>query len=234
VRLLLTCEHASGSVPPEIDLGLSDEARASHISMDRGAAAIAERLAALTGAPLHAGRYSRLVVDLNRRETNPDVIVAESSGVVVPGNVGLGEAAREARIAAYHRPWREAVRADALRLAEDGGVVHLSIHSFTPALDPEARTFDVGVLYVPGRHLEAEIATAIVEGLSARGLDVRHNAPYLGWPEGTTSWLRAQIPPVRYVGLEIEYNQLFLDSEVALATRPERLAAVLRGLGVGA
>lgn len=214
--LLITCEHASFGLPPGIDLGLSDEILESHVSYDRGALEIAERLAALTGAPVHCGCLSRLVVDLNRREDNPEVILEVTSGIRVPGNVGLDAAAREARIATWHRPYRHAVRADAERIAASSHCLHLSLHAFDPTLDPAARAFDAGVLFDPERTPEREIAARIVECLRERGWDTRINEPYAGTPEGLTSWLRAQIPAARYTGIEIEASRGWVETTGAI------------------
>lgn len=226
-RLLITCEHASGALPEGLDLGLSEERLLSHISCDRGSLLIARELARLAAAPLHEGRFSRLLVDLNRREANPAVILAESYGVRVPGNAGLSEAEREARIARWHRPYREAARADAVRIAESGFCLHLSIHSFTPAIDPAVRAFDAGVLFDEARSPEREIAIRIADALRGRGHDTRLNAPYRGTPEGLTSWLREQLDASRYAGLEIEANQAWIDREGAVARFAADLASAI-------
>ncbi len=233
-RLLITCEHASPDEPDGFALGLSRDLLATHISYDRGAKEIASALAARKGAPLHLGAQSRLVVDLNRREDNPAVIVAETYGVVVPGNVGLTSAERQARIARFHRPYREAARADAHRFASSGGCLHLSIHSFEPALDPVARAFDAGVLFDPSREPERTIAERMAELLAMRDLDVRLNEPYAGTPEGLTSFLRDQLPAERYVGIEIEASQRWMDREGAIAAFAAKLGDVIERLSAEA
>lgn len=226
--VLITCEHASFDVPSEIVLGVSDEVLRSHIGYDRGSREIATALARQLAAPLHLGRWSRLVVDLNRREDNPDVVRAESYGVIIPGNERLSLAQREARLAAFHRPYRYAAREDATRLAAAGGCLHLSIHSFDESLDPEKRDFDAGVLFDTTREPETSIAIRIAEGLSAAGRSVRLNEPYAGVPEGLTSWLREQLPEASYVGIEIEACQRWMTDAAALEAFGNSLAAILR------
>jgi len=203
-ELLITCEHASHTLPGDLDLGLSEAVMLSHVSRDQGAGDIARCLAERSGAPLHVGVHSRLWVDLNRRESNPDVIVEQTYGIAVPGNVGLSAEARADRLERFHRPYREAARADATRMATRGLCLHLSIHSFDPALDPPNRDFDVGVLFDPERSPERQIAPHIADGLEREGWRTRLNEPYLGTPEGLTSWLRGQLPSESYVGLEVE------------------------------
>lgn len=230
MKTLVTCEHASGAVPSGIDLGLSPEVLETHVSTDRGARALSEALAAHLGAPLLLGEWSRLVVDLNRREDNPDVILAETWGHRVLGNEGLSEAEREARIATYHRPHRHAARDHATAMAAADGCLHLSMHSFAPSVDPDRRTYDAGVLYDTERPFETSIATALVDGLRARGWETRHNEPYAGVPEGLTSWLRGQLAPERYVGIEIEASQAWVDDPGRIARFAADLAEIVKSL----
>jgi predicted N-formylglutamate amidohydrolase len=179
---------------------------------------------------LHLGRYSRLLVDLNRREDNPAVILGETYGIEVPGNASLSDAEREARLERWHRPYRESARADAMALAAAGGCFHLSIHSFDPAVDPPKRQFDVGVLFDTEREPESSLAGRLAEGLAASGLAVRLNEPYAGVPEGLTSWLRAQIPASDYSGIEIEASQGWMNEDGALDDFAERLAVAVSAL----
>ena len=217
---LVTCEHASFALPDGVELGVGPEVIASHIGYDRGAREVAIALAERLEAPLHLGVFTRLWVDLNRRAKNPDVIVAHSSGVRIANNAGLSDAARAARIERDHRPYRERVRRDALAAAARGTCFHLSIHSFDPDLDRPGRAFDCGVLFDPRREPERTLAHALAGALRGRGRDVRLNEPYKGFPEGVTSWLRAQISEARYVGLEIESSY----DALAGPRGPERMA----------
>jgi predicted N-formylglutamate amidohydrolase len=225
---LVTCEHASAALPEGVELGVAPHVLETHVSYDRGAREIACALAPELGAPLHLGRYSRLLVDLNRREHNPAAIVAESYGIAVPMNATLDEGARAARLATFHRPYRDAARDDARRLAASGGCLHLSVHSFDPSLDPARRAFDAGVLFDPSREPERTIARSIAEGLAARGDSVRENEPYRGTPEGLTSWLRDQLPAERYVGLEIEACHRWMHTPHSLVAFALRLSSAGR------
>jgi predicted N-formylglutamate amidohydrolase len=202
--MMLTCEHASQEVPPGVELGVGADVLASHVAWDQGAAAIARVLADRLDAPLFLGTYTRLYADLNRFEDRANVIPEVAFGVPVPGNRDLGPAAREARIAAVHRPWRARVRAAAESLVGQGPCVHWSIHSFTPQLGTDVRGYDMGILFDPERALDRVVAEAMIALLSEVGLDVRANKPYLGTGDGTTTWLRQQFPEDRYAGIEVE------------------------------
>lgn len=204
--LVVSCEHAAWALPSGADLGVPLELLQTQAGWDHGALDIARALADANAAPLHAGRYTRTWVDLNRPPAHPDVVPARCYGLDVPGNVGLDPAARAARIAADHAPYWAAVRADVLAgLARAGACLHLSSHTFSPALDPERRQFDVGVLYDPAASFERALAEQIMATMAAAGLSVRANQPYGGTGPALTTELRRELwPAQRYAGIELE------------------------------
>ena len=67
IGLVLSCEHASWTLPPGVDLGV-DRRRscASQAGWDHGAFEIAEQLGEALGLPVHTGAFTRMFVDLNR------------------------------------------------------------------------------------------------------------------------------------------------------------------------
>jgi predicted N-formylglutamate amidohydrolase len=205
IGLVLSCEHASWTLPPEVDLGVSEEVLRSQASWDPGAYAIAAQLGEAVGLPVHTGAFSRMWVDLNRGPEHPDVVPRVSYGAAVPGNAMLDDAARAARLEEFHAPYWAAVRRDArARLLSIGACLHLSSHSFDPELDPAARQFDCGVLYDPAYGFEAELAERLTFGLRAAGLAVRANQPYKGTGPGITTSLRAELAGERYAGIQLE------------------------------
>ena len=89
-QVVVSVEHASPRVPAGLDgLGLSARFLASHHGWDPGAAEVGRDLARGIGAPLHLGRWSRLVADLNRSARHPRVIAQTSGYRRIPGNTGL-------------------------------------------------------------------------------------------------------------------------------------------------
>ncbi len=148
-RVLLCCDHASRRVPAALgSLGVSDADRATHIGWDIGAAVVARRLASRLDAPLVLAGYSRLVVDCNRPPSAASAIPVSSGGVRIAGNEGLDDAARASRVEALHRPYHAAIGAALDRLVAEGHApVLLSIHSFTPSLQGEARPWPISLLY---------------------------------------------------------------------------------------
>ena len=202
--LVLSCEHASWRLPPDVDLGVADDVLTSQASWDHGALEVAEALSAATGIGVHAGEFSRMFVDLNRAVDHPDAVPITSYGARVPGNAGLTAGDRAARLTGFHAPYWDAVRRDvAARMRGGGSVLHFSSHSFDPALDPAARTYEVGVLYDPAHALEAELAERLMFRLRGAGLDVRANQPYTGIGPAICTSLRKELG-ARYAGIQFE------------------------------
>ena len=173
----LTCDHAGHALPRALgDLGLPEAERLRHIGWDIGALAVARDLAARLDATLVAQRYSRLVIDCNRPPTSPDLIPAHSEAIDVPGNHGLSAAARAARLATFHTPYHDRIRAllDA-RIAAGRGTVYVAVHSFTPVYLGRARPWQIGVLAGADRRLADILLTLLSED---DALTVGDNEPY--------------------------------------------------------
>ena len=199
-NLLITCEHASNATA-----GFARAFRGkrevldTHRAWDPGALVLARDLAREFKAPLRAGKFTRLLIDLNRRETSGGVFSEFTP-----------EPAQDALLA-FHRKWRKALLADVRKLTSGARLLHVSCHSFTPELNGEVRKADVGLLYDPQSKLEKSTADAWLANIreSEPGLRVRRNYPYKGTADGVTSWLRSELPKTRYAGFEIELNHSF-------------------------
>ncbi len=180
---------------------------------------MARALAKALRARLVSSTVSRLLVDLNRSIGHPQLFSPWTRG---------SPATIQARIIDRHyRPYREEVEGLVRQSTSRGRrVIHISSHSFTPALHGKVRRADVGLLYDPARHAEAELCARWKESLGAVDptLRVRRNYPYAGKGDGLTSYLRTRFPRGAYVGIELEVNQ----SIVVAAGR--RWASVRRGL----
>jgi len=225
-RLVLSCEHASASVPPEYDnLGLSPEHLADHIGWDIGAAALTERLSRELGVPAVLSGASRLLVDCNRDLTDDDLIPHSVHGVAVPGNTALDSAERTRRLARFYEPYHAAIDA---QLERNPAALLLSVHSFTPALNGCLRSFDVGVLF--DQH--EDLAHALARSIADAGLTVRMNEPYSGL-EGLIFSARShgRRHAVPYLELEINNRLLRADADArAIAARIAPAVACLAGI----
>ena len=210
-RVLLVCEHASNAIPPVFaDLGLGPDLRESHIAWDPGALPVAKALSAALDARLIAQRVSRLVYDCNRPPQADSAIPELSEIHEIPGNRGLTEADRKARVEQVYEPFRRAV-AEALeaRLESDSVPVLVTVHSFTPVYEGRRRNVDVGILCdADSRLAEAVLAVAA----RRRELAVRLNEPY-GPADGVTHTLAEQALPRGLLNVMIEIrNDLIVEA----------------------
>jgi predicted N-formylglutamate amidohydrolase len=228
--LVLSCEHASWTLPPGVDLGVPVDVLQSQAGWDHGALDIATRLSEAVGLPVHAGAFSRMFVDLNRNPNHPGAIPEVSYGAAVPGNARLAAGDRAARIAQFHAPYWDAVRRDVTaRIYDRGSVLHFSSHSFDPALDPAQRTFEVGVLYDPGHALEAQLAERLMFQLRGAGIDVRANQPYNGLGPAICTSLREELGE-RYAGIQLETSHAVTSRPGGCARVADVIAAFLETL----
>ncbi len=95
----LTCDHAGRAIPRRLDgLGLPEHETRRHIAWDIGIGAVGRQLSRLLDAAVVLQTYSRLVIDCNRDPKVPSSIPEISEVTEIPGNRGLTEAARTARV----------------------------------------------------------------------------------------------------------------------------------------
>ena len=175
--LIFLCDHAGNGLPPEYGtLGLGPEL-ATHIGYDIGAAAVTRHLAKRFGAPAVLARWSRLLIDLNRGEDDPTLVMKLSDGSVIPGNRDVGPEEIAHRIRAYHAPYHAAIDGELARFRAAGQVpVLISIHSFTPRWKGRKRPWEIGVLW----DRDDRLACPLIAKLAAAGFAVGDNEPYSG------------------------------------------------------
>ena len=225
--LILICDHASNALPAEYDsLGLPAREFQRHIAYDPGAAAVTRGLASRLGAPAVLSCFSRLLIDPNRGDDDPTLIMRLSDGAVVPGNATITPAERAARIARYYAPYHAAV-ADAIAGARASGVVPaiFSMHSFTPVWRGVARRWHAGVLW----DKDPRLAVPLIAELGADGaLVVGDNEPYAGALRNDTLYRHATSAGLAHALLEV--RQDLIADEAGVTARCDRLAAILQRL----
>lgn len=183
--LILICDHARNLLPEAYaHLGLGADELGRHIAYDIGAGELTRRLAVKLGVPAVLSRFSRLLIDPNRGEDDPTLIMRISDGTPVPGNRHVDADERARRISLYYRPYHDAVaRLIDEMLAEGTAPAILSIHSFTAVWRGQARPWHAGILW----DQDPRLAVPLIEALrEIDGLVVGDNEPYSGKLRGDT------------------------------------------------
>jgi predicted N-formylglutamate amidohydrolase len=176
--LILTCEHASNTVPRQHRPSPEDRRLlGTHRGWDIGAWEVARVLSSMLRATAVGGRYSRLVADLNRAPGDPTLVLEGVDGCSIGFNERLTPRAVGKRVAACHAPYHSEIdRQVARRVFAGVRPILLSVHSFTPVLEGKRRDLDVGVLYSAHR----DLAVGLSRSLKSRGFRVALNRPYSG------------------------------------------------------
>lgn len=220
--VILVCDHASGALPGEYgSLGLGKSEFMRHIAYDIGAAALTRELAARLGVPAILSNYSRLLIDPNRGEDDPTLIMRLSDGTVVPGNARIDEDERASRITRFYRPYHDAI-ARRIDEALAAGVVPalLSMHSFTAHWRGFARPWHAGILW----DRDPRLAVPLIEALRAQGdgLVIGDNEPYSGRLKGDCMYRHGTRRGLAHALVEI--RQDLLGNEAGIGEWAGRLA----------
>ena len=173
---LITCDHARNHVPSAMNsksLGLPAKEMHRHIAYDIGAEGLSLALGLLLQAPVLCSNFSRLVIDPNRGEDDPTLLMKLYDGTIIPTNRHADATEVTRRLDAYYRPYHQAYA----KLATPIRAI-IAIHSFTPQLKGrQPRPWEIGILFAKDRRL----AEPTIAGLQSRGdLTVGTNEPYDG------------------------------------------------------
>jgi len=215
-HLILSCEHAGNAVPDRwrgAFIG-HEGLLATHRGYDIGILSFAERLASHFQASVHTCPITRLLVDANR-SLHSRTLFSEFARALPPGE-------RRLLLERYYFPYREGVTEQvAAALAGGAGVLHLSLHSFTPVFRGMVRNADVGLLFDPAAAAEAAFCRRWQNLLRAQtGWRGRRNYPYPGVADSLATWLRRHLDHRgRFLGIELEINQHWPETGGASWTR---------------
>lgn len=222
-RWLVTCDHATNRVPDDLGgtLGISDADMARHIAYDVGAAGLAWALGVALDSPVICSDFSRLVIDPNRGEQDPTLVMKLYDGTIIPANRHVDAVETERRLNTLYRPYHAAYAKLAARQPD---TVILAIHSFTPCLKGRPpRPWHVGVLY---SHLDERFSKPLIARLEAEAdLCIGDNEPYAGYLPGDAIDMHA-LQPGRHNTL-IELRNDLIGTEAEQQAWALRLAPIL-------
>jgi len=226
--LVILADHAMNRLPAEYgDLGLPAEAFTRHIAFDIGVEDLTRKLSARLGVPAVLGCFSRLLIDPNRGEDDPTLIMKLSDGMVIPANHPLAAEERERRLNLYHRPYHDAVAsviAETWRKSDKPPLV-ISLHSFTHAWKGVARPWHAGILW----DTDPRAAHPLIHALSTDpALIVGDNEPYDGALRGDTMHRHCSMTGLPHALLEVRQD-LISDAD-GVDSWVNRLAPILASL----
>ncbi|KAA9010526.1 N-formylglutamate amidohydrolase [Histidinibacterium aquaticum] len=223
-RWLVTCDHASNRVPPEIcggDLGLPAADMQRHIAYDVGAAGVSRHLSALLECPAVLSNFSRLVIDPNRGADDPTLVMKLYDGTIIPGNRRVDAAEVDRRKGLLYTPYHDAVARCAAR---QESTLYLAIHSFTPRLrGRRPRPWHLGILHAWDERLSRPLIDRLSE---ERDLIVGENEPYPGHLPGDAVDRHALHHGRPNALIEIRHD--LIADEAGQRAWAERLAPLLR------
>lgn len=226
-RAILLCDHAANLLPARYgSLGLDPAEFERHIAYDIGARAVTLGLARRLGATAVLSRFSRLLIDPNRGEDDPTLVMRLSDRTIIPGNRHVDAAERERRLDLFHRPYHRAID-EAVEAALAAGSVPaiVSIHSFTPRWWEVERKWHVGILW----DADPRLPLPLIEALAREGdLHVGDNEPYDGALRGDTLHRHATRRGLAHALVEI--RQDLIGDQAGAAYWADRLAAILDDL----
>lgn len=227
--LLLLADHATSIVPaPYANLGLPDQAFRRHIAYDIGIEPLTRLLAARLEVPAVLSRFSRLLIDPNRGEDDPTLIMQISDGAIIPGNHPLSDDERESRLDRFHRPYHRAVDAAIADVTAKSGSPPLiiSLHSYTPEWKGVARPWHAAVLWDADHRPVAPLIAALAA--SGEGLLIGDNEPYDGALRGDTLYRHCMTTGIAHALIEI--RQDLIADEAGAALWADRLVPILSDL----
>ena len=219
---LITCDHARNHVPAAVNggsLGLSVCEMQRHIAYDVGAEGLSLALGKYLQSPVLCSNFSRLVIDPNRGEDDPTLLMKVYDGTLIPANRKTDAADVERRLEAYHRPYHKAYSELA---TSDCAIV--AVHSFTPRLKGRSpRPWEIGILFAKDRRL----ADLTIARLQARGnLTVGINEPYDGHLPGDS--IDQHALPRDLLNILIEVRNDLIETKKEQNAWAQLLAPILR------
>jgi predicted N-formylglutamate amidohydrolase len=225
--MVLLADHAMNRLPTAYGtLGLPEGAFQRHIAYDIGIEALTRRLAAMLNVPAVLGCFSRLLIDPNRGEDDPTLIMKISDGAIIPGNHPISEREWDLRLDTYHRPYHRAVERTIARAGNSGRApLVLSLHSFTPYWKGVARPWHAAVLW----DSDYRAVRPFLDLLRRPGdIVAGDNEPYDGALKGDTMYRHCMMSGTPHALLEV--RQDLIADEAGIDAWAERLAPIFTTL----
>jgi predicted N-formylglutamate amidohydrolase len=222
--MVLLGDHAMNLLPERyIGLGLPESAFARHIAYDIGIEGLVRQLSKKLGVPAVLGGFSRLLIDPNRGEDDPTLIMKISDGAIIPGNHPITTDEWNNRIVTFHRPYHNAVSETISKVAAASGKAPLvlSLHSYTPAWKNVSRPWHAAVLWDSDHRAVAPLLDLL---RADTDLVVGDNEPYDGALKGDTMYRHCMVKGIPHALLEV--RQDLIGDDAGISAWADRLTPI--------
>jgi predicted N-formylglutamate amidohydrolase len=213
--IMIMADHASNAMPVEFaGLGLPPEELQRHIAYDIGVEWLTLAMAEHLEAPAVLSRFSRLLIDPNRGDDDPTLVMRLSDGAVIPGNARIDRQGVEGRMRRFSLPYHHAVSSVIDAMTATGVIpAVVSIHSFTPCMKGRERPWHVGILWDSDPRLPLALLDVLRRDTA---LIVGDNEPYDGALKGDSMARHCISRGIAHILIEVRQD-LIADKGNAMA-----------------
>ena len=199
-HLIFICDHASNLIPSNYkNLGLKENHLRSHIAYDLGAKKFCEILSGTLEQTSFYANFSRLLIDPNRSELSNDLILSESAGIQIPGNLDVANSEKKKRLDLFYRVYHSGLRDLIKKKKKEFDKIYLiSIHSFTQKFIKKKRGLEIGLLWNKNMNLLIPIQKSLIDFKIHFG----RNFPYSGFHYNYTLDRHSQFGRIDNICLE--------------------------------
>ena len=178
-HIIFLCDHASNFIPKSYNsLGLPSKVLNSHISWDIGAKDLCEKVSKALGQSYFYANFSRLLIDPNRHLFSSDLIVTNSWGQTIPGNIDISFEKKKKRIENYYKCYHQNLeKFIKKKKAQHNKIYLIAIHSFTKKTFSKNRGIKIGLLY----NKNIDLLLYIQKKLQKNKIHFGRNFPYSGF-----------------------------------------------------
>ena len=212
-QILIIADHASNYLPKEKNnLGLPKSVLNQHIAFDIGVKELSLDLSNRLKCRVIHGKYSRLLIDLNRDLDDPTIIPEIVDRKIIPGNIGLPKCEVRLRVKKiynkYHNEIARIIRNEKVNII-------LSLHSFNPIFKNKKRLLEFGILSNEDKNL----SSIIIDQLRLQKINVGDNKPYKGNLIGDSMYRHGLSNKLPHVLIEVRNDLLSNTTKIKRVSR---------------
>ena len=207
-NILIIVDHASNSIPTNFsNFTINQKILNSHIAYDLNIKNFSLVLSKKINSHLICGKYSRLIIDLNRSISDPTLISAISDKKIINGNLQIDNLDMKYRINNIYNKYHEHIYKTIKKYNIN---LLISLHSFNPIFKGKKRKIEVGILSNNYRQYSELLMKNLIK---VKKYKIGDNEPYRGNLIGDTMYkhgFRNNIPhtliEIRNDLIESEYK----------------------------